>query len=246
MRNLNRAFSLVELTVYFALSVLVLGVVFTTFFSGRRSFESTSSSYLVSQDAEAALRWMKADLAEAAFTTIRVYPNADHPDEPPGFSLAAPRDRRNAFRLNELGAPKWTSHIYYTVNERGQLIRWLEEVDFKGVPVASERLPSDASNRTLSRVVLRNIVAPNTKLPAQETALSERGGFDLQFVRYTDDGEEVLSQWNPAQVTAGETSEAPTGRGTKLVQLLLTVGMSNYREANLSYVQLPIRVMPRH
>ena len=65
-------------------------------------------------------------------------------------------------------------------------------------------------------------------------------------MRYTDDGEEVLSQWNPAQVTAGETSEAPTGRGTKLVQLLLTVGMSNYREANLSYVQLPIRVMPRH
>lgn len=242
----ENAFTLAELVVYFALSAMVLGLVFATFFSGRRNFEATSSSYLVSQDAEAALRWMKADLREAALNTIRVYPNPDYPDEPPGISLASPRDRKNAFMINELGAPKWTTHIYYTLNKKGQLVRWLEEVDFKGLPVPSKRLPSDNTGRTYSRIVLRNLVAPKVKLPQQQTELSERGGFDVQFVRWTNAGDEILTSWNPAQITNGETTSPPEGNNSKLVQLLLTVSMSNFRESQVSYVQLPIRVMPRH
>ena len=244
MRLHKRAFTLAELVVYFALSVLALGLVFGIFFSGRRNFESTSSSYLVSQDAEAALRWMRADLKDSALGTIRVYPNPDHPDEPPGISMASPRDKKNAFMINDHGAPLWTSYIYYTLNEKGQLIRWLEEVDFQGLPVASSKMPSD-KNRRFARIVLRNVCAPEVTLP-QQAALSERGGFDLQFVRWTDQGDEVLTSWNPAQITNGEVSKIPEGRSSKLIQLLLTVSMANFREAQVSYVQLPIRIMPSH
>ena len=62
----RRGFTMVELVIYFGLSVMVLGVLLSVLFTGRSNFEATSSSYLVSQDAEAALRWLKSDLQEAA------------------------------------------------------------------------------------------------------------------------------------------------------------------------------------
>ncbi len=236
---------MVELVIYFGLSAMVLGVVMAVFITGRSNFEAVSSSYLVSQDAEAALRWLKTDLEEAALGSIRVFPNPDSPDSPPGISMATARDLDNDFQFSKWGGPQWSTYVYYTLDGDGKLVRWMEEHEFNGSPTASTRKPESIEDRQSERVILRNLVQAGEEL-AELGKLGERGGFDFQFVRYTAEGEEVLSPLNPAQVTSGGLDEAPQGENTRLVSLLLTVAMSNYRERNISYVQLPIRVVPRN
>jgi type II secretory pathway pseudopilin PulG len=242
----RRAFTMIELVIYFGLSTMVLGTIFAVFFSGQSNFEATSSSYLVSQDAEASLRWLKADLQEAALSSIRVYPNSSSPTSAPGLSMASPRNLDNEFQISKFGSPLWSTYVYYTLDDEGKLTRWMEEHEFNGVPKASTKKPETTEGRERERVVLRNLVQPGDEL-AELGTLSERGGFDFQFVRYTSDGEEVLTSLNPAQVTTVvDSGDAPEGNNTRLVALLLTVAMSNFRERNVSYVQLPIRVVPRH
>jgi hypothetical protein len=235
---------MVELVIYFGLSAMVLGVIFSVFFSGQRHFEATSSSYLVSQDAEAALRWLKADLQEAALSSIRVYPNPANPDSPPGFSMASPRNLDNEFQVSKFGSPLWSTYVYYTLDNEGKLNRWMQKHEFNGLPRASATKPESTEKRERERVILRNLVQPGDEL-AELGTIGERGGFDFRFVRYTNDGEEVLTTLNPAVVTKLDSNDRPAGRNTKLVSLSLTVAMSNFRERNVSYVQLPVRVVPR-
>ena len=245
MMRANRGYTMVELVVYTGLSALVLGVILTVFASGRGNFEAVSSSYLVSQDAEAALRWLKTDLRETTIGSLRVYPNSDSPASPPGISMASARNLNNDFQFSKWGGPQWTTYVYYTVDDEGKLIRWMEEHDFKGVPLASNRKPESSDGRESERVILRNLVQPGDELEELGT-MGERGGFDFQFVRYSDDGDEVLTSYNPMQVTSDDLDEPPEGRNTTLVSLLLTVSMSNYRQRNVSYVQLPVRVVPQN
>lgn len=241
----SRAFTMIEMVIYFGLSVMVLGVIISVLFTGRSNFEASSSSYLVSQDAEAALRWLKSDLQEAALGSIRVYPNPESPSSPPGISMATPRNLDNEFVVSKFGTPLWSTYVFYTLDSEGKLTRWMKEHDFQQYPEASSIKPEDTTGRERERVVLRNIVQPGDEL-AEFGKLGERGGFDFQFVRYSDEGDEILTSWNPFQVTTGAADDPPEGRNTKLVSLLVTVAMSNYRERNVSYVQLPIRVVPRH
>ena len=241
----QRGFTMVELVIYFGLSVMVLGVMISVLFTGRSNFEATSSSYLVSQDAEAALRWLKSDLQEAALGSIRVYPNPQNPSSPPGISMASPRNLENEFVVSKFGTPLWSTYVFYTLDSEGKLVRWMKENDFQQYPEASSLRPEDATARERERIVLRNVVQPGDEL-AEFGVLGERGGFDFQFVRYSDQGDEILTSYNPYQVTTELADDDLEGRNTKLVSLLLTVAMSNYRERNVSYVQLPIRVVPRH
>lgn len=243
MRRRQPGFTLAEIIVYAMLSVMVLGVIYSVFVTGRRHYEAASSSYLVSREVETALRWLRSDLQEASLASIRVYPNEEHPDASPGISLASPRDLDQKLQINALGAPEWSSYVYYTVDEEGTVVRWMEEHDFQGLPRASTKLPSDTSSRKNERVMLHGVSRPLSELEGLEK-LGPRGGFDLQFVRPLDNGEELLSSWNPGQVSNGEAK--PAGRNSKLLQLLITVEMNNFRKSKKSYVMLPIRVMPRH
>ncbi len=240
-----RAFTLIEIVVYSMLAMMVLGVVMSFFFVGQSNFEANSSSYLVSREAEVAVRWLQADLQEAALGSIRVYPNERHPGVPPGLSLASPRNLKNEFQTGDFGAPLWSTYVYYTLESNGNLVRWMEKHDFNGVPSASKKPPHETDGAKSSRVVLHNISQPGSELEGLAT-LSERGGLDLQFLRRTAAGDTVLTSWNPAQVTSGEASDSAEGESTRLVQLLLTMEMSNFRAGKTSYVQLPLRVFPRH
>ncbi|MCA9780824.1 MAG: hypothetical protein KC800_29090, partial [Candidatus Eremiobacteraeota bacterium] len=143
----RRGFTMIEMVIYFGLSVMVLGVVMAVFFTGRSNFEATSSSYLVSQDAEAALRWLKTDLQEAALSSIRVYPNPDSPSSPPGLSMAMARNLEGEFQFSKWGGPLWSTYVYYTLDNEGKLVRWMEEHDFNGVPSASTKAPESTEGR---------------------------------------------------------------------------------------------------
>lgn len=243
MNRVRRAYTLVELIVYFMTSALVMWAIVSMFISGRKSYEATSSSYLVSKDAEAALRWIRADLQETALTTVRVYPNDEDSSGAPGISMASARNLDEEFEVNAFGAPKWQTYVYYTLDKDGVLTRWIEEHEFKGTPVASDNKPSNVRNKSKQRVILRSVAKPGQELPGFDQPMSERGGLDLQFVRITKDGKVSLSNLNPAQATA--TGATGTDH-TKLIDLQLTVVTKNSSSGKDSYVQLPIRVMPRH
>lgn len=231
--------TLIEIIISSSLGLLVLGVVLSVLFSGRGHFEAASSSYLVSQDAEAALRWIKRDLQETALSSLRVYPNESSPQASPGFTLVSPRNARNELQFNIHGAPKWSSYITYSLGSDGVLKRHIEEFDFRGQPVASSKPPHEVTEQSSSRVVLRQVAQAGEEM-GTAGKLSSRGGFDLQFVRRNPSGPEILTSWNPSDVTSGLSL---SGRNSKLVQLLLTVKMNNFRASKSSFVQLPIRVM---
>lgn len=238
-----QGFTLVEMLVYICLSVMVLGVIYSVFVSGRRHYEAASSSYLVSREAETALRWLRSDLQQASLASLRVYPNKQRPNAAPCISMASPRNLENSVQLTHLGAPNWSSFVYYSLERDGKLVRRMEDHDFQGRPTASVKEPGSVVTGNKQRVILHGVSQPLTELQGLGK-LSQRGGFDLQFIRRLDNGEEFLTEWNPSQVSNGEV--ALEGANTKLLQLLITVEMANFRRSKKSYVQLPIRVMPRH
>lgn len=233
-----RGFTLIELTVYMFLAMLFMLALGALFVSGRRMFESSSGSYMIGQETEAGIRFLRQDLQETALATLRVYPNANEPAQAPGCSMASARGYDNAgrFMVSRYGTPDWVKHVYYTLESSGDktasLVRWERKDPTQSpVPKMADVLPSDGAkdaSGSYKRVVIRNLLKPGVVVGAADgkplfTADAEQGGFKVSFVRQHGADEE-LTVWNPTQVSAGDDGAAVNlaDGPTRVVQVTLS------------------------
>jgi len=246
-----------ELAVYCFLAILAGLALYTLYTVGMRARQATISSYLVSVDTETAIRWIRRDLQETALVSIRTYPNADAPGEPPGCSFLSGRDlsEKDEGKLNvsTYGAPQWTKYVFYTLvkgGRTGQLVRWEKALDAAQrdyVPRQTDVKPSAIPAGTKSmRVMIKDALEPSVTVdmladsPGWKT--NEFGGFRLQFVRRTggEGGAEVLSSINPS-----DHDKVPdTADNTSLLEVELKVLTSD--TSRPSVYDIKFRVHPRY
>jgi Tfp pilus assembly protein PilV len=243
----RRGFTLLELTIYMFLFLLLGFCAMQLFTLGRGAQSSTISSYVVSGQTDTAMRWLRRDFQETALPAVRVYQN------PPGCALVSARDSseidNSQLNVSPYGAPLWTKEVFYTLvvpggGRTGQLVRWeraltAAEKDF--VPRAPASLPSfiPAGTKT-QRVLLHTALAPNTKVgplsgaPAYQS--DEYGGFKVQFVRKDD----TLTPDNP-----GDTSKPhDNAENRALVEVQLTLLSSDNSRPTMYVVKM--RMHPRY
>lgn len=248
MKKQQRGMTLTELIVYMALAVLA-GVLIWAFQSiTRSSQQSTTASYLVSGATETCIQWIRQDVNEAALASIRVYPGEGDETEAPGMSMVSNRafaqENRGKPLVNSWGAPLWDKHVLYSLQTEagkntGNLVRWEREIPTKNLlPISSEVLPSVLGTDN-SRVVLRDVLAPNVTVervgPEGSTTSDEFGGFRSQFVRRLggSDGEEVLTSINPS---AGNPRD-----NTRLLEFELKI-----LQGDKDYYSVQFRAAARH
>ena len=241
----QNAFTVIEILVYIAISAVIMALLMTLFNVHRQSYNVTTATYLLGQEAEAALRWIREDVRDSALASIRVYPSAEKPTEPPGASLASARNKDEEYKIDKSGAPAWEKQIFYTFEPEtggtGRLLR--REVaygKYQPIPTVSDTLPS-AVPATKQRVVLRGVVKPDAQLKGL-AGVDTYGGFKLQFVRSDD----TLTSWSPSDVTWGKASVSkPTGSNTKMMDCQLIVLLEGAHQDKPSFVRLGFRLTPR-
>lgn len=256
-RESGRGFTLIEVTVYMFIALLASGVLYALYTVGTRARQVSVSSYLVSVDTDAAIRWIRRDLQETALTSLRVYPNPSAPGEPPGCSFVSARDlsEKDEQKLNvsKYGSPQWTKYVFYTLQpggKTGKLVRWEKELDAAQkdfVPRQTDVLPSSMPAGTKNvRVLLSDCFEPNVVLTGLAGSPTWRtydhGGFRLEFIRRGggETGPESFTPGNPADHADGED----TADNTSLLELQLQVLTSD--TSRPSVFDITIRVHPRY
>ena len=220
MRN-QRGMSLIELIIYFALSVVAGVLLWSVKNIIWGSQQAVASSYLVSGETEKAIEWIRRDVSETALASIEVFPNDSHPTEAPGASLVSNRaydpDQKGRPLVNRWGAPQWDKHVLYTLQregnaQTGNLVRWEKEMSNKNfLPVACDVFPS-AAGQTKQKVLIRDVLAPNLTLPevgpAGSTTTDQFGGFRMQFLRRPGGaGADTYTTVNPRNGNATENTK---------------------------------------
>jgi type II secretory pathway pseudopilin PulG len=250
MRN-KRGMTLVELIVYFALTVLA-GVLLWGFQNiAKSSHRTASASYLVGGETETCTQWIRRDINETALASIQVYPSAVSPDEAPGMSMVSSRafdpDLKGEVLVNSWGAPQWDKHVLYTIDREagertGNLVRWEKEIADKNMlPVLAGILPGAAAKEN-HRVLLRDVMAPDTTVdgvgPQGSVSTDQHGGFRAQFIRRANGsgGEESVTSVNPTQ--------GDPRNNTRMMDLELKILQDSHSQAN--YYEVRFRVAARH
>ncbi len=230
----RRGFTLVELIIYFFLSVLVLGLVASMFTVAKRTQQHTYAQYLVGGPIADTIRLLQKELQSTALTSVQAFPQ-NGGGERPGMSCASAFDSDGAFSLSGYGTPHWQKHVFYFINEEGSLIRWTRdytdaEKDMH-LPVRPTNAPSDHPGG--GRPVMPGLLQPNTEVEKYQPA-TPYGGFEVGFVRRAG-GAESVSPVNPS-----DSTDYPAH--TRLVQVTLRT----HGERNPSFSEIKFRVCPRY
>lgn len=254
---MRRGFTIIEIVVYSFLALLAAFVIFTLYTVGTRARQVSVSSYLVSVDTEAAIRWMRRDLQETALVSVRVFPNDAAPNEPPGCSFVSARDPGDLdemkLNINPYGAPLWTKTVFYTLQKgarTGQLVRWEKPLDASqkdNVPRVSDTMPSAIpSDVKTKRVLMSDTLEPDVTItglngsPGWKT--DKYGGLRVQFIRRQggEGGDETLTSVSPADHDNG----GDTANNTSLLSVELKVLASD--TSRPSVYDIEYRVHPRY
>lgn len=188
----RRGVSLLELVLYMALLVILGSLVARMTFANIRGMEKPAASFRVQQNLLAVQRMLQRDLEETDISTVRIYPNPQHPDEPPGLSLASaralggPQGDRLMFQN---GLPLWQKFVYYTLKPDpghpgvGTLLRREGPLATPAttLPPASALPPSSAPAQRQA-VAARFLCLPGASIPELPLRLDSQGGFKVEFV----------------------------------------------------------------
>jgi type II secretory pathway pseudopilin PulG len=253
----RQGITLPEVMIYVVMAGMVAMAVSALFQLTRSAQQSTLSGYLVSGQADTALRWLRRDFQETALVSVRTYPSAAQPAQPPGCSLASARsgeDKNPELNISKYGTPFWSKHVFYTLQtspgaRRGDLIRWelpLTDAEKDFVPRPATVLPAALSSNVNRRVLLHDVLAPNTKVPnlggKPNYQTDKYGGFRVQFVQRIggESGAEQLSEVNPGDTKQTQVAE----NHTSLVQIRLEILADD--KHNPSFYQLEFKAHPRY
>ena len=237
----NRAYTLVEITIYCFLAALVMTAMFAFFQYARVTSSVASAGFALGQDEMDALRGVRRDLQETSLQSLRSFPGQ--------VAMVSARDDNGVFQVSQYGVPQWSRYVVLAL-EPGEytckLIRFEVASDFSNrIPQPAAQaftLPSSGA-RVLSPNVLAAGFAPG--MDANDHAIIPQGtapgGLTLGFVRA--DGS--LSALSPNQSNDNDQPGWTAGT-TDLVELKITLAEKSSTRGKWSVLELPIRVAPRH
>jgi hypothetical protein len=231
-------FTLVELTIYSFLMLLITGAVMAVYLNSQRLFLEVESSYFLSSEMMSAYRVLQRDLRETTLTSTNISENS--------FSFLCARDaeKPNVFQISSYGTPHWQSAVYYTLEPGNQdshhLVRSVTPLD------QPQLLPVPAPEMVdtkIKRVVMRNLLSPGYivkqgpegyELQAESGAV---GGCSLRYVVRDPDGNPQTSMTHPSETDGKFT--------TGMLQLDLKV-VEPTKSHKVSFIEYSLRVTPRH
>lgn len=173
----RRGMTYIEVLIYVVLAGMAALAVGALFSLGRKAQSTTMAGYLVSGQADTAIRWIRRDLQETAMVSIVTYPNADKPNQPPGCSFTSARDLGNIqsgeakLNVSQYAKPFWRKHVFYSLKDkdgrRGDLIRWelgLTDAEKDYVPHTATTLPNAFTESKYRHVLLHDVLLANQKV----------------------------------------------------------------------------------
>jgi type II secretory pathway pseudopilin PulG len=221
-----RGFSLIELVIYFGLSVVTLGVVVSMFTVAQRTQRQTYSQYLVGGSLSTTIRLIRRELQLTALSSIM------NEEGTPGFSCASAFDGDGKFSVNGYGVPDWQKHVYYQLDDTA-LIRWSKDIPNANLlpsPSATSLGEADGNGRAVMSGLL-----PAGKAVGEVFEGSAYGGLEINYVR-RENGEESLSKTNPRDSQEYDSH-------TRLVEVTLRT-FEDRSEPDFS--EITFRVCPRY
>ena len=247
---MRKGFTLIEILIYAALSVLALMLVFALYSIARQTQQSSYSSFLVGGRIETALVNLRRDLEQTALATIQVYPNDQNPTEQPGLSFVSALSNEQ-LDVNAYGVPRWDHHVFYTLapeagKSTSNLLRWEQPIDAASLdllPQTTAAIPS--ALQQAGRGFLPYLLKPDTKVEGLSDigsfAGDKFGGFRVQFVTY--DG----TNWGTTSNNPTSNSHAASNAklNTRLLEVELKVLQSGDK-GKPDFYTIRFRVRPAY
>lgn len=224
----KRGMSLIELVVYCAVSAVVVGMVTSLYIVLNRTQQHTYAQYLMGSRISSAIRVLRRDLQATALSSIQAYPDQA------ALSFVSAYDADGNFTLGDYGSPHWQKHVYYNLNNKGELTRWASPITDKNyLPLPASSDP--ASVQGDAKGLTEGLVPPNEAVMGLHEP-TPYGGFEINFVR-RENGVDSLSKINPKDSEDFETH-------TKLVEVTMKTVEGSSTEP--IYSSLKFRVCPRY
>ncbi len=246
----RRGFTLTEVLIYGVLSLLVMGIVASLFFTAQRTHQAVTSSYNIGPGLSIAVEQIRKDLAGAPLASVSVK------KDPPGLSLQSSYEIDDTTRnvIGDFGVPVWQKWVHYGLDyapgdTTAKLVRW-EEAGVGRVPGLSPTAPWPPQT-SQKRVILRDVAVPNAVLDGVggngQIQLDGWGGFRVQFLRLDNNGDWVASDDNPSGVLNGGTRVSPAER--QGLSRMMEVELKQYMSSSTgkpNYFSLKFRAAPRY
>jgi type II secretory pathway pseudopilin PulG len=220
--------TLIELIIYFALSIAALGILASLFTVARRTGDQTYAQYLVAGNMATTIRMIRKELQATSLASVTSY--GVTAGQAPGFSCVSAYDDKGEFQLGAYGTPHWQKHVYYTLNSEGAITRWTTDITDKNyLPT----LAPDPTPDSGGKVLMHDALPPNTAVGTWQAATTF-GGLEVGFVR-RNGGAETVSFENPRD------SKTPA-QNTRLIEVILRT----LEEAGPNFMEIKFRVAPRY
>lgn len=187
-RKRGRGVTIIEMVVAMGVAMIILASAYILYRENRLLLEKPRAAFSVQDDLMAATRWLERDLSETNLLSVRAFPNAANPDEPPGLSLLSPRRRYDeALVLSEYGGVRWQKYVYYTLEPvdgiTGNLVRVEGDLTDQPspldaghrMPMPSGKTPSRGGDGATRRVVAHNLLLANPQIPTGAAPMSGPG-----------------------------------------------------------------------
>ncbi len=228
--NGKRGHTLIELVVYFALSVAVLGILASLVRVARNTGDHTYAQYLVAGNLPTTMRMIRKELQATSLASVTVY--GAQSGEAPGFSCVSAYDDDGEFQLGAYGTPHWQKHVYYLLNADGNVVRSTQSMAEKDYLPTLAPTPSpggDGGGKSLMHDAL-----PPMKAVGQWQPATSFGGLEVGFVRRSG-AAETISRENPRDSTKPEEN-------TRLIEVVLRT----LEESGPNFMEIKFRVAPRY
>ena len=220
--------TLLELIIYFALSVAALGILVSLITVARRTGDHTYAQYLVAGNMATTIRMIRKELQATSLASVTAYGKSG---EAPGFSCVSAYDDKGEFQLGAYGTPHWQKHVYYTCDAEGKITRWTTDIADKNFLPTLAPAPTSADSG--GKVLMHDALPPNKDVGKWQAATSY-GGLEVAFVR-RDGATETLSPDNPRD------SDKPE-QNTRLMQVILRTLEPN----GPNFMEVKFRIAPRY
>ena len=247
----TRGYTLIEVILASALTMVVLGILFQLWSYSRFISSSAHQGYVLTEDVGTSFRTLQRELNETSLTSIYL-------DDQSRLGFYSARDAQGKLQIGNDGAPSWRKMIRYSLRpsaddpQVGQLVR--EERELAATAPLFPRPaywnePPAASARTMAMGLLSRgyDLLPDPKaggmITVKATENAERG-FVVRFVRQEET--EKLSRVNPCWGRQ-ETSQADWTKGsTGLVHVTMGVLERDSSTGQIGFVELRMHVRPAH
>lgn len=223
-----RGFTLMEIIIYFSLSLAALGILVALVTVLRRTGDHTYAQYLVSGNMATTMRMIRKDLQATALASVTAY-NGDAGYS--GFSCVSAYDTQGQFSLGDYGAPHWQKHVYYLLKSDGKIRRATMEITNKNYLPTLAPAPTGSMEE---KILMFDALAPNKAVGAWQPA-TPMGGLEVGFVRRKG-ATEAVSQVNPRD-------SAKADENTRLIE----IGLRLFEEkSGPNFLEVKFRVAPRY